>query len=62
MSDIQMTNRSTVKPVYNDHHRDPKFETVIDKWSLFRGSFIKIERQNFGRCRKVVVNYGLTTQ
>ncbi len=30
---------STVKPVYKDHPRDPKFVAVVDKWSLFRGRF-----------------------
>jgi len=30
----------TVKPVYNDHPRDPKFVAVVDRWSLFRGSFV----------------------
>jgi len=34
---------NSVKPVYNDHPRDPKFVTVVDRWSLFRGSFMKIE-------------------
>ncbi len=28
--------KSTVKPLYNDHPRDPKFVTVVDRWSLFR--------------------------
>ncbi len=28
----------TVKLVYNDHPRDPKFVAVVDRWSLFRGS------------------------
>ena len=27
---------STVKPVYNDHHWDPKIVAVVDRWSLFR--------------------------
>ena len=31
---------NTVKPVYNDHPRDPKVVTVVDRWSLFRGSFM----------------------
>ncbi len=26
----------TVKPVYNDHHRDPKFVAVVDRWLLFK--------------------------
>ncbi len=26
---------STVKPVYNDHPWDPKYEVVLEKWSLF---------------------------
>jgi hypothetical protein len=30
----------TVKLVYNDHPRDPKLVAVVDRWSLFRGSFM----------------------
>ncbi len=30
----------TVKLVYNDHPRDPKFVAVVVRWSLFRGRFI----------------------
>ena len=30
----------TVKPVYNDHTWNPKIVTVVDKWSLFRGTFM----------------------
>ncbi len=29
-----------VKPVYNDHPRDPNFVAVVDRWSLFRGRFM----------------------
>jgi hypothetical protein len=32
-------NIITVKLVYNDHPWDPKFVAVVDRWSLFRGSF-----------------------
>ena len=28
---------NTVKPVYNDHPRDPTFVVVVDRWSLFTG-------------------------
>ncbi len=31
---------STVKPVYNGQPRNPKFEAVADRWSLFRGRFM----------------------
>ena len=31
----------TVKPVYNNHPGDPKFVAVVEKWSLFRCSFIQ---------------------
>ena len=31
---------NTVKPVYNDHPRDPKFVAVVDRRSLFRGSLM----------------------
>jgi hypothetical protein len=30
----------TVKPVYNDHPRDPKIVAVVDRWSLFRGQLL----------------------
>jgi len=30
----------TVKPVYNGHPRDPNIVTVVDRWSLFRGTFM----------------------
>ncbi len=29
--------RDTVKPVYNDHPRDPKIVAAVDRWSLFGG-------------------------
>jgi hypothetical protein len=49
----------TVIPVYNDHPRDPKFVAVVDRWLLFRGSFMlykmKTGPQNGGRYRQVVV-------
>ncbi len=50
---------STVKLVYNDHLWDPKFVAVVDRWSLFRGSFmlwkLKLGPQNCGCCRQVVI-------
>ncbi len=53
------TNMCTVKLVYNDHPWDPEFVAVIDRWSLFRGSFMlwkfKLGPQNCGRCRQGVV-------
>ncbi len=33
-------DESTVKLVYNDHPRDPKFVAVVDRCSLFRGRFM----------------------
>ncbi len=33
-------NLNTVKPVYNDHPREPKFVAVVDRWSFFRCSLI----------------------
>ena len=33
--------RITIKPVHNSHSWDPKFEAVLDRWSLFRGSVYK---------------------
>jgi len=29
-----------VRPMYNDHPLNPKFVAVVDKWSLFRVSFM----------------------
>ncbi len=42
VSYLQFNNfdRYTVKPVYNHHPWDPKLEAVVDRWSLFRGSFV----------------------
>ncbi len=44
--------------MYNDHPRDPKFVAVVERWSLFRGSFtlwkLKLGPQNSGHCRQVV--------
>jgi hypothetical protein len=31
---------ATVKLVYNDHPRDPKLVAAVDRWLLFRGSFM----------------------
>ena len=42
--------------MYNDHPRNPKYVAVVDRWSLFRGSW----PQNGGRCRQVVVSSGLS--
>jgi len=33
-----------VKPVYNDHLRDPEFEAVVERWSLFRGITIRYKK------------------
>jgi len=32
--------KCTVKPVYNGHPWDPKIMAVVDRWSLFRGTFM----------------------
>ncbi len=62
-------NVSTVKPVYNDHTRDPKIVAIVDRWSLFRGHFVtKYQIGTYkllplltgGRYLEVVVNSGLT--
>jgi len=47
----------TVKPVYNDHPRDPKKVTVLDRWSLFSGHLcyiVVIYVIDSGRCWQVV--------
>jgi hypothetical protein len=55
---LKAQEKSTVKPVYNDHPRDPKFVVVVDRWLLFRGRFMsyrpKLGLQNSGRCKQVV--------
>jgi hypothetical protein len=33
---------STIKLAYNDHPRDPKFVTIVDRWSFSRGYVIKL--------------------
>ncbi len=33
---IKLTISNTIKLLYNDHPRDPKFVAVVDRWS-FRG-------------------------
>ncbi len=45
----------TVKHMYNDHPRDPKFVAVVDKWSLFRGPLCY---KDSNRDSKTVVNAG----
>ena len=54
----------TVNPVYNEHLRDPEFLTAVDKWSLFRGSFMswkaKMGPQHCGCYSEIVVNLALT--
>ena len=60
----RVTNRYTVKPVYNDHPRDPEIVVIVERWSLFRGQLcdknIKPGPQKGGCYLKVVVNSGLT--
>ena len=59
----------TVNHDYIDHPRDPKFVAVVDRWSLYRGSFmlwkLKLGPQNSVTVDKWsllggVVNSGLT--
>jgi len=33
-----MKLQSTIKPVYNDHHWDPKIVAIVDRWLLFKGN------------------------
>jgi hypothetical protein len=51
-------NWSTANFVYNDHPRNPKIVSVVDRWSLFRGSFmlqkLKAGLHHIGRYRQVV--------
>ena len=52
---------NTVKPVYNDHPRDPKIVSVVDRWSLFRGHLCnknsKWNTKMMGRFWQVGVRY-----
>ncbi len=44
-----------VKPVYIDHPWDPNYMAVVDRWSLFRSSFVSINSLlNCDRCRQVI--------
>ncbi len=52
----------TVKLVYKDHPRDPKFAAVVDSWPIvvqrylyFIKTRLKLRLQNGGRCRQVVI-------
>ncbi len=36
----------TVKPVHNDHPRDPKIVVVVDRMSLFRGHLCYINQRS----------------
>ncbi len=53
-----------VKPVYNGHPRDLKIVAVVDRWSLFRGTFMLLTRktvtQNSGCYSEVIVSSGST--
>jgi len=40
LSMFNFSFKRTVKPAYNDHPRDAKFVAVVDRWTLFRDSFI----------------------
>ncbi len=48
----------------NGHLRDPKFVSVVDRWSLFRGRFmlqrLKLGLQNGGHCGQLVVKSSST--
>jgi len=49
----------TVKPVYNDHPRDPEFVVVVDRWSQSRDGFMlynpKLGLKYGGRYSEVIV-------
>ena len=45
----------TVKPVYNDHPRDPNFVAIVDRVPLFRGRFIFL-KEKIGPQNVVVVS------
>ncbi len=54
---------NSVKPLNNDHPRDPKIVAVVDGWSLFRGQiFLRNPNgtKKGGHYRKVFVSSGFT--
>jgi hypothetical protein len=66
-SEDTIRNVNTVKLMYNDHTRSLKFVAVVDRKSLFRGSFmlqrLNVGLQNGSRCRHVVaIRRGLLVQ
>jgi hypothetical protein len=48
-------NIITVKPVNNDHTRDPKRVAAVDRWSLFRGLIKIMSNKSFKWGYKIVV-------
>ncbi len=46
---------NTIKPLYNDHARDPIIVAVVDKWSLFRGHLFN-ESSNWNYKMMVVID------
>jgi hypothetical protein len=44
-----------VKPVYNDHPRDPKIVAVVDRWSLFDCTVKPVHYDHLWDQKKVVV-------
>jgi len=41
-----INNVHAVKPVYNDHPRDPKIVAIVDRWSL-SGDYLCYKRSNW---------------
>ncbi len=66
---LEVKSLYTVKPVYNGHPWDSKKVAVVQKWSLFRGWTVNIEKlgiklvwplQTSGCCSEVAIKTGLT--
>ncbi len=61
---LSLTILRTIKPVYNDHHRDPKIVVIADRWPLLGAHLcnkkLQMEPKNGGRYKQVVVSSGLT--
>jgi hypothetical protein len=46
LSAVSFSNVLMETCVTNNHPRDPRFVAVVDRWSLFRGSFILQKSEN----------------
>ncbi len=56
-------SKNVIKPVYNDHPKDPKVMAVVDRCSSFSDRLMlqrtKLGLQNNGRCKQMEMNVSL---